>query len=57
MVWRFGAAQKKFNGSAIEKVMNFLAVRKWPAIPQNDPKTGRFVQFRAVRGLALLPNI
>ena len=27
MVWRCGAAQKKFNGSAIEKVINFLAAR------------------------------
>ena len=37
--------------------MNFLAGRKRPAIPQNDPKMGSFGSFRAVRGLALLPNI
>ena len=60
MVWRFDAAQKKFNGSAIEKVINFLAGRKRPAIPQNDPKTavsGRFVPLEATHYCQIFKSI
>ena len=48
MVWRFGAAQKKFNGSAIQKVINFLAAASGRRYPKTTPKRAVSGRFRTL---------
>ena len=53
--WR--QRRKNLMARQKKKIINFLAGRRRPAIPQNGPKTARFGPFRAVRGRKILPSI
>ena len=60
MVWRCDAAQKKFNGSAIEKVINFLAAASGRRYPKTTPKravSGRFVPLEATHYYQIFKSI